>query len=159
MEEKKFNIVQLNTEKLHEPAKVSVFQFGTMAAPIGSSYLISPGIIPAGLKSVEVFWIDRNIVIPKGYNVRYNLHFEIDPHNCIHLQVLIRPWPDRAYSSYQTEMRWRWAATFFDYNSKEWTDKEMDLAEWTDREGVPPHYYAKIGPSSNGINIQLGKHD
>lgn len=150
-EKETFSTVQLNTVNLFQPAKVSVFQFGTIAAPVGSTYLITPTTIPSDQKLVTVFWIDRNIAIPNEDIIRFNLRFQIDIHDSINLQIRLRP--SLSKSSHQTIMDWRWLAPHGE--KSEWTNSKL-TPSWTDGKHSS-QFSCEIAPQQKGIYISLGK--
>jgi hypothetical protein len=111
--------VSLNTVGMSHHVSVYLFQFGDVPADNGSFLLTAPPGIPAGSKSEEVFWFERNPV-KQGFAVRFDLRFELDIHNSVHVQVRLE---------HDFQVTWRWYAPLG--VCSDWSTTEQQ-APWSD---------------------------
>lgn len=138
------NSVQLTTTGLTQPLSITAFQFGTVPAPDGSSQLLKT-TVPAGLTAVEIFSLQRNINIPSGEFVRYNIQFQVNTNNAANLQIRL------AGAGTSTDMLWRWSAPIGYVGT--WSKAEQQ-APWYDHH---VDYAIHIAPSDVGILVSLSE--
>lgn len=138
-------IVRLTTTGLSDPVGVHLFQFGTVPAPTGSWGQLADSVAP-GRVDREVCWLDGDMVVAQGQQVRFDLRFEVNVHNSASLQLVLgQGTPD-------APLQWRWSAPIGYVGT--WSS-DTQQAPWFD-DGMD--YCITIAPAGVDVVVQLAEH-
>lgn len=137
--------VRLTTTDMSTPVAIDHFQFGTVPAEPHTHATLVDSVAP-GTREQEVFWLDRQMPVPSGQEIRFDLRFQLNVHNSASLQLCLSPGPSG------TTLQWRWSAPIG--FTGQWSAAEQ-RAPWFD-DAVD--YCITIRPAGDDVVVEVAEH-